>query len=235
MTETDWEKHATELERISQLKFNFDLKAEGKLTAELGWHADHYQIELPSELAGPPVESGSFMEAKKVIHDYKFPDPSLISGIFIPTGLLVGRNMLLQAHFLGFTFYFGVRITEETNETRKTPLGDIQVWGYSYATLQGHFEMGRISFEVWKFEKDGKVEFHIDSFSKAEHITNIFYRLGFRIFGRSLQKRFAQTALERTYSIVVASPRRAGIEAQTKSESFSAQKNQMPISSSSKR
>ena len=225
MNETDWQKHAIELEKISQLKFNFDLKAEGKLTAALGWHADHYQIDLPAEPPGPPIDSGPFMEAKKVIHDYKFPDPSLISGIFVPTGLLVGRNMLLQAHFMGLTFYFGVRITEETNETRKTPLGDVQVWGYSYATLQGHFEMGRISFEVWKFEKDGRVEFHIDSFSKAEHIANIFYRFGFRIFGRSLQKRFAQTALERTYSIVVSSLQRSGAGPQTNNESLTAQNN----------
>ena len=235
MNETDWQKHAAELEKISQLKFNFDLEKENLLTAELGWHADHYQIDLPTEPVGPAIEAGSFMEAKKVIHDYKFPDPSLISGIFVPTGPLVGRNMLLQAHFLGFTFYFGVRIIEETNETRKTPLGDVQVWGYSYATLQGHFEMGRISFEVWKFVKDGRVEFHIDSFSKAEHISNIFYRLGFRIFGRSLQRRFAQTALARTDSIVRSSLQHSTIGPQNTSKSFTAQNHSLSISTRSDR
>ncbi len=202
MSGSIWEQHAAELKRISKLKYNFDLETEEKIVDKLGWNVDHHQIELPNEPPGEPLTDGSFFEAKRVIHDYKFPDPTLITGIFIPTGPLLGRNMLLSAHFLGFEFLFGVRVTKESNERRTTPLGDVQVWGYSYATLQGHFEMGQISFEVWKFLKDGRVEFHIDSFSKADRISNFFYRIGFRLFGRRLQTKFARTALERTLAIV---------------------------------
>ncbi len=110
--------------------------------------------------------------------------------------------MLLRARFLGFTFWFGVRIGREIDEVRETDAGPVHVYGFDYATLEGHFERGQITFEVRKTEATGAVSFHIDAFSKPDRIRNPFYRIGFKLFGRRLQLRFAQTALERMQRFV---------------------------------
>jgi hypothetical protein len=90
------------------------------------------------------------------------------------------------------------------NETRTDDKrGEAQVWGYSYRTLEGHFEMGEITFEIWKYLATGEVEFRIHAYSKPTLIRNPFYRIGFWMFGRSLQVRFARTAMERMQQIVI--------------------------------
>jgi hypothetical protein len=71
------------------------------------------------------------------------------------------------------------------------------VWGWNYRTLQGHLETGQMTYEVWKWCDSGAVEFHIDAFSRAARIPNPIVRLGFRVFGRREQERFARLACER--------------------------------------
>ena len=71
------------------------------------------------------------------------------------------------------------------------------VWGYNYHTLEGHFEQGQIEFTLHKQLTTGRVLLRIHAVSKTGHISNIFYRIGFRIFGRALQRRFAHRALDR--------------------------------------
>jgi len=63
--------------------------------------------------------------------------------------------------------------------------------------------MGEITFEVWKYHETGEVRFQVHSYSKRATIRNPFYRLGFAIFGRSLQRRFARTAIERMQQLVL--------------------------------
>ena len=118
--------------------------------------------------------------------------------------------MLLKARFLVFTFWFGVRVGGEVDEVREGDDGRVWAWGYDYATLEGHFERGRITFEVRKEEATGRVRFHIDAFSKPDRIRNPFYRIGFKLFGRRLQVRFAERACERMQRFV-----RQEIEART--------------------
>ena len=76
------------------------------------------------------------------------------------TDELAGRYMLLEGRFFGLRFYLGVRITRVTDETRDGYSGE-RVWGWSYQTLQGHLEQGRLSYEVIKNLASGQVTFRV--------------------------------------------------------------------------
>lgn len=197
----DWRRHAARLDALREARYNLDLEQRETYTEAAGWNIDRYDADLPPEPAGPPLPPtdprASYEIAWGLVHDYAFPDPRLIVGIFSPDDPLPGRPMLLRARFLGFTFWFGVRIGREIDEVRETDAGRVHVRGMDYATLDGHFERGQITFEVRKAERTGAVSFHMDAFSRPDRIPNPFYRLGFAIFGRRLQRRFARTAIER--------------------------------------
>ncbi|MBK8024354.1 MAG: hypothetical protein IPK19_23725 [Chloroflexi bacterium] len=49
----------------------------------------------------------------------------------------------------------------------------------------------------------GEVRFRVHNYSRRARIRNPFYRLGFAIFGRSLQRRIARTATERMQQLVL--------------------------------
>ncbi|OZC04705.1 hypothetical protein BSZ36_11410 [Rubricoccus marinus] len=171
-----------------------------------GWHVDRHEVDLPAEPPGPPLAPeaprASWAVACRIVRAYEFPDPKLITGVFEPDGDLEGRPMLLRARFLAFRFWLPVRVAEVVDETRETDRGSAQVWGYSYTTLEGHFEKGQIWFEVWKWTDSGEVAFRIRAVSKPETIRNPFYRIGFKLFGRRLQLQFAHRALERMQRFV---------------------------------
>jgi uncharacterized protein (UPF0548 family) len=76
------------------------------------------------------------------------------------------------------------------------------VWGYSYQTLLGHLERGEITFEIIKQIDTGAVAFRISSFSQTGHIANLMHRIGFRIVGRRLQRRFAEESLHNMQRMV---------------------------------
>ncbi|MGB7337863.1 MAG: DUF1990 family protein [Phototrophicaceae bacterium] len=199
-----WQQYSPQLSQMRHYGLNFDLDQRESFTEVNGWRFDKYEIDLPKEASGAPQKNGSWELAQHVLTNYEFPDPNLISGIFIPDAALAERVMLLEAKFLIFKFYFGVRISSVIDEQRTDDeKGLAQVWGYSYQTLEGHFEMGEITFEIWKFLDSGEVEFRVHSYSKTGHIANPFYRLGFTLFGRMLQKRFANTALSRMQELVI--------------------------------
>jgi hypothetical protein len=54
-----------------------------------------------------------------------------------------------------------------------------------------------MDYELWKWLDDGAVEFRIHVVSRAARIPNPIVRLGFRLFGRREQVRFARRALAR--------------------------------------
>ena len=54
-----------------------------------------------------------------------------------------------------------------------------------------------MDYEVWKWLDSGDVEFRIHVVSRAAHIPNPVIRLGFRLFGRRAQTKFARRACER--------------------------------------
>jgi uncharacterized protein (UPF0548 family) len=201
----DWERYRDRIEALRDAPLTVDLAQKHTFTAESGWRVDRHRAELPAEPPGPPLPAGtpgaSWAAACALVRSYAFPDPDLITGLFAPDGPVSGRPMLLRARFLGFTFWFGVRVGDEIDETVETEAGPARDWGYGYATLAGHFEKGEITFRVRKEEATGRVLFLIDAVSRVDRIPNPFYRAGFAIFGRRLQARFARTAIERMQAL----------------------------------
>ncbi|QIX62255.1 DUF1990 domain-containing protein [Hymenobacter sp. BT18] len=192
-----WEQQQARLQAYENSAVNFDLTRVSEYTAENGWRIDDYEVELPQEAPGPPAPHGSWAAAQEVLRRYSFPPPNLITGIFVPDQPLEKRLMVLRAQFLGFSFWFGVRVGGVTDERRASPDGEEQVWGYNYRTLEGHFERGQIDFTIHKLLATGRVLFRIHAFSQVGQIRNPFYWIGFKFFGRMLQKRFARESMRR--------------------------------------
>ena len=140
------------------------------------------------------------------MRDYEFADPAIVRAIYRRDSPLEGRDMLLEIRFWGLRFRVGVRVSGVIDETRELDGRQARVWGWSYATLQRHLEMGQMDYEVWKWLDTGAVEFRIHVVSKASRIGNPIIRLGFRIFGRREQVRFARRACERMACLVREEP-----------------------------
>jgi hypothetical protein len=71
--------------------------------------------------------------------------------------------------------------------------------------------MGQMDYDVRKWLDSGDVDFHIHAVSRPAAIRNPLIRLGFRLFGRREQLRFARHACERMAQLVTAelSPERS--------------------------
>jgi uncharacterized membrane protein/uncharacterized protein (UPF0548 family) len=185
------------LDELHDKGLNFDLERRGQFTPENGWRVDDYRQPLPSEPPGRPLPDGSWQAARRLIGEYAFADPSIVQAVYYPDRPLEQRDMLLEGRFLGLRFYFGCRVGGVNDELRTIDGRQARVWGWNYRTLQGHLEMGQMDYEVWKWLDSGTVEFRIHVVSKPAHIPNPVIRLGFRVFGRAVQRRFARHACQR--------------------------------------
>jgi hypothetical protein len=198
-----WEQYRAQLAAYAHARVNYDYEQVHEYSSATGWRIDHYTTDLPAEAPGPPTAGGSFEAAQEVMRRYAFPPPDLITGYFDPSQPLEKRIMVLRAHFLVFNFYFGVRVVDVIDEASQNgPDGPEHVWGYGYRTLEGHFEKGQINFSVHKNLTTGAVQFRIQAMSQPGHIRNPFYWLGFKLFGRILQRRFAHQSLARMRRLV---------------------------------
>jgi hypothetical protein len=184
-----------ELDRLRTRDLNFE---PGTLEdhAGTGWFVDDYRQPLAPESPGPPVMGGSWEAARELSRSMEFLDPSLVRAFYDAKDPFVGRTMVLEVQFFFVRIYAGVRVggSEDRTRTRESPA---RIWTWNYQTLEDHFEVGQIEYEVWKFLETGEVEFRIHALSKPAEIDHLFVRLGFRLFGRSTQTRFARRACER--------------------------------------
>jgi uncharacterized protein (UPF0548 family) len=167
-----------------------------------GWHVDDYRVRLPSEPPGEPIDGASFQIARQLMREYAFADPKIVRAVFDPAVGLAGRNMLLQVRFGPLRLFAGCRVGTIVDETRTVEGRPVAVWGWSYGTLEGHLERGRMDFAVWKWLDDGTVEFRIHVVSQRARVGNPVLRLGFRLVGRHEQRRFARHAGERMAALV---------------------------------
>ena len=197
------EKLAKRLAEIGLMEPTIDLTKRESYVAEAGWHLDAREAALPAEPPGPPQSDGSFAMACEIVQAYTFPPSNLIRGRFDPAAPLENRAMLLTARYLWMTFELPVRVSRVIDAARDGDRGPERVWGYSYQTLAGHLERGEITFEIVKHLASGGVTFRIHSFSQTGHIGNLIHRIGFRLVGRRLQRRFAQESL-RNMQVLVA-------------------------------
>jgi uncharacterized protein (UPF0548 family) len=184
------------LAALADRPLNFDLDAEHG--ARTGWHVDEVVRELPGEPSGEPVAGGSWQTARRLMIDYQVADPDLVRATYRRDGALAGRDMLLQVRFAGMLrFDVGVRIGGDYDETRTVDGRPVRVFGWDYSTLEGHFEQGRLHYEVWKWLDTGSVEFRLRAYSKMAASGPLALRLGYRVFGRSRQLAFYRQAARR--------------------------------------
>jgi uncharacterized protein (UPF0548 family) len=157
------------------------------------------------------VAGGSFEIAQELMRNYEFADPSIVRAVYHSDQPLEGRDMLLEVRWHGLRFHAGVRVSGVIDEERTTEGRPVRVWGWSYRTLQGHLEVGQMDYELRKWTDTGDVEFRIHVVSRRAPISNHLVRIGFRLFGRREQIRFARRACERMAQLTAA---RLGLEAQ---------------------
>jgi uncharacterized protein (UPF0548 family) len=190
------------LQAITAMESTIDVAARDSYTTKTGWYVDQTETMLTAEAPGDPLPDGAYAAAKSILNRYAFPPPQLIRGRFDSRVPLQDRVMLLTAHYLWMTFELPVRVSRVIDLRRDSGDGPEQVWGYSYQTLKGHMERGEITFEVIKRIATGSVLFRIHSYSQAGYISNVFYRIGFRLVGRRLQRRFATQSLRNMQRMV---------------------------------
>jgi uncharacterized protein (UPF0548 family) len=182
------------LARLRTTELNFRPRQDGPFTRQQGWRLDHYRRRLPSEPPGPPVPGGSWELAKRLSETYEFADPTLVRAFYDPREPLIGRTMLLEVHFWGLRIYAGVRVGGASDGIREHDGRRARVAVWNYQTLEDHFESGQIDYEVWKWLDSGEVEFRVDAFSRPAPIDQPIVRMGFRLFGRRTQIKFARHA-----------------------------------------
>ncbi|MHA6624801.1 DUF1990 family protein [Pseudonocardia sichuanensis] len=171
-----------------------------------GWNRDRQVLELGREAPGEPEPGGLFETAGTLVNSYEFSDPAILRAAYRHPGDLLGRDMVLEGRFLVLRFLMGVRITDRHDQVRDGPHGPERQVGWSYQTLQGHIEQGRLTYEVVKELDTGRVEFRIIAYSRRGPIANPVLRLGFQLFGRRTQLRFYRNALQRLRALLQAPP-----------------------------
>jgi len=160
---------------------------------EPGWHHDSVRHTLEPEAAGPPEPDGSWMTACRLVRDYEFPDPRIIRAVYARDVPLRGRDMLLEGRFAVVRFLFGVRVTHVVDEVRRD--GTERAWGWSYDTLEGHLERGRMTYEVVKHLPSGQVYFDLIGQSQRAPRLGPVLRAGWGVFGRQMQRRDGEVLL----------------------------------------
>lgn len=161
------------------------------------WNFDAHRSSLGVEQPGPPEAGGIWETACRLVRGYEFTSPGRIRAIYRRDSPLLGRDMLLEGRFCGLRFHMGVRVTEVVDETSPE-----RVWGWSYETLEGHLEQGKMSYLVTKHLTSGRVEFLVSGFSQHSPGLGPLVRLGWTVFGRSTQLRFYRRCGERLNRLV---------------------------------
>lgn len=190
------------LARLADRSLNVDPGELAHAGPQSGWNVDDHCRPLPSEPAGEPVADGSFTIAQRLMCDYAFADPAIVRAVYDPDLGLADRNMLLQVRFGPLRLLVGCRVGDVTDERRTVDGRPVRIWGWSYSTLEGHFERGKMDYAVWKWLDDGAVEFRIHVVSRRARVGNPLVRLGLRLVGRREQQRFARRACERMSVLV---------------------------------
>ena len=171
------------------------------------WHVDSADTVIGQETPGPPLPGGIWETACLLVRQYEFAEPRILRAVYRSGDELLGRDMLLEGRFFGLRFYLGVRVTGVIDETRGGNAAAERVWGWSYQTLQGHLEQGRLSYEVIKNLATGQVAFRVTGYSRRSQIPNPVVRWGFGLFGRSTQQRFYRNIQIRMYRLLQAAQR----------------------------
>ncbi|HSK50409.1 MAG TPA: DUF1990 family protein [Solirubrobacterales bacterium] len=185
------------LAALADRRVNFDNTKTDVYASEPAWNLDDMVEALPHERPGPLAEDESWQVARGVMDSYQLADPGVVTASYDRSLPLSGRDMLLRIRFAGLRFRVGVRIGDVYEERRDVDGHAVHVFGWSYSTLEGHFEEGQMHYELWKWQDSGDVEFHLKAISRAARKGPFLLRIGFRLFGRSNQLRFYRQVCRR--------------------------------------
>jgi uncharacterized protein (UPF0548 family) len=198
---------AAALEDLCGRRVNYDpAKAPLDGRAEGHWHVDASDTAVGHEPPGAPLPGGAWERARLLVRRYEFTDPGILRAVYRRDADLLGRDMLLEGRFYGLRFYLGVRVTDVVDEMRGSGALAERVWGWSYQTLEGHLEQGRLSYEVLKNLASGEVTFRVSGYSRPAPVPSPVIRWGFRLFGRWTQKRFYRAVGRRLRTLVRTEP-----------------------------
>jgi uncharacterized protein (UPF0548 family) len=204
------------LDQLRHRQINYDpARAPQDGRPDGHWHVDSGDAIIGQERPGPPVPGGAWETGCVLVRQYEFAEPRILRAAYRGDSDLTGRDMLLEGRFFGLRFYLGVRVTGLIDETRDADGGPERVCGWSYQTLQGHLEQGRLSYEVIKNLATGQVTFRVSGYSRAAPIPSPVIRWGFRLFGRWTQQRFYQAIQRRLRTLVQAAKRGAALPSPT--------------------
>jgi uncharacterized protein (UPF0548 family) len=176
---------------------NFDATDIDALVADGGWRVDDMVEPLPHEGSGPPAEGGSWQVARKIMDEYQLADPAVVRASYDRQAPMPGRDMLLKIRFAGLPIRVGVRIGDVYEQTLQLDGRQVHLFGWSYRTLEGHFEQGQMHYELWKWLDSGDIEFHLRAVSRPAERGPLLLRTGFRLFGRSHQLHFYRQVCRR--------------------------------------
>lgn len=190
------------VESLEAIALSVDPAGRDGWSAAAGWTLDRYRVALPSEPPGAPVPDGPFERAAEAIREYRFADPRMVRASWQRDRPLEGRTMLLEVRYLGLRLHMGTRVYRVHDATVELEGRPHRVWGWGYATLTGHLEMGTMDVIATKDLERGDVAVEIDARSRRAPLANPILRAGFRLVGRRAQRRFARRALERLQAIV---------------------------------
>jgi hypothetical protein len=198
---------AAALDGLERLRVNYDpARAPQDGRPDGHWHVDAADVVIGREAPGPPAAGGPWEIGCALVRRYEFADPRILRAVYRRDSGLPGRDMLLEGRFFGLRFYLGVRVTEVIDE--RGSLAE-RSWGWSYQTLQGHLEQGRLRYEVIKDLETGRVLFRVSGYSRMAPIPSPLVRLGFVVFGRWTQRRFYACIGRRMQDLVGAAQRGA--------------------------
>jgi uncharacterized protein (UPF0548 family) len=156
------------------------------------WHFDHHRFVLGTDAPGRPEEGSLWWHAQREVAAYAFTPARLLRAHYLREEPLLGKNLLLVGRFAVARFAMGVRITEVGFDED----GVRYSWGWSYETLQGHLERGRVDYRVVKHLETGLVTLEVNSYNQVNPRAHPFIRLGWFFFGRSAQRRFYRSVGE---------------------------------------
>jgi uncharacterized protein (UPF0548 family) len=180
---------------------NFDPATLEHAAPATGWTTTDLSQALPPEPPGMPIEDGSWQIARRLMRGYEFADPSIVRAYYDPQTPLPGRNMLLKLQALGIAHvYVGVRVGDVYEQVRELEGERVCVWGWNYRTLEGHLEMGQMDWEVWKWLRDGRVEFRVHAVARVARIGNPILRLGFYLLRERERRAFLDSTRRRMLS-----------------------------------
>ncbi len=185
------------LAQLAERSVNFEVPSSGEYQREAGWRVDDMSTALPREPHGEPVPGATWLLARQIMHDYQVADPAQVRSTFDRDAPLKGRDMLLEVRYLGLRLHVGVRVGAPYDEIRVLKGRQVRVFGWSYHTLEGHFEEGEMHYQVWKWLDDGAVEFRLLAYSRPASTGPRCTRWGYRILGRRQQLTFYRSACRR--------------------------------------